>query len=191
MRNVAVAVLLLPLITCQGQASKERLNFTYVKSGPDGVFYARCVPTEDKGTRGTTKVYFVNKDKDTLQDSYNWYTKNGVVLSWSPIAGKVAIMALGDDSSAKGPHTLTFYLGGKELTSYSSQDLKAWGADIWQRGGRGAIFTVLGEEQIPGTNEYVFSIAIKGKKLSFDILTGKLYKQQPAMSSPAEGKLPK
>lgn len=164
------------LSTSPARASRTTTNFAYLQSMEMGVVYARCVPEETKGTKGTTKIYRVGKDQDELMDSYNWYCK-GVVLAWSPIEGKVAVMALGGAPTigAVGQTELSFYIGGKFLRSYTSQDLKAWGADVWQRGGRSAIFKVLGAEQIPGTNDYVFSIEIKGKKLSFDILTGKLY----------------
>ncbi len=165
------------LAACPVWASRPVPNFPYVQSMQMGVFYARCIPEEAEGTKGTTKIYRVRKDQDELVDSYDWYAKKGLVLAWSPIVGKVAVMALGGaPNAAPDKQTeLSFYLGGKFLNSYTSQDLKEWGADVWQRGGRGAIFKVLGEEQIPGTNEYVFSIEIKDKKFSFDILTGKPY----------------
>lgn len=176
LKSVQVVVLAgLLFATNPARASKTVTNFAYVQSMEMGVVYARCVPEETEGTKGTTKIYRVGKDRDELMDSYNWYSKNAVVLAWSPIEGKVAVMALGGAPTSKGDGQteLSFYLGGKFLNSYTSQDLKAWGADVWQRGGRSAIFKVLGQEQIPGTNDYVFSIEIKGKKFSFDILTGK------------------
>lgn len=177
MKRFTVVLLFLAFATGQAQASRTTTNFPYVQSMQMGVFYARCVPQAIEGTKGTTKIYHVGKDQDELMNSYDWYAKNGLVLAWSPIVGKVAVMALGG-SPTDGPGTQTeisFYLGGKFLKAYTSQDLKGWGADVWQRGGRGAIFQVLEQEQIPGTNEYVFSIEIKGKKFSFDILTGKPY----------------
>lgn len=118
MRIVAV-VALVGLASGMAWASKQRANFSYVQSGPDGVFYARCVPDEADGTKGTTKVYRVRKERDEPTDGYDWYVKRGVVLGWSPIAGKVAIMALGGPPAAGSgiPPELSFHLGGKPLTS--------------------------------------------------------------------------
>lgn len=159
-------------------ASKAVSNQPYVQSGPSGVFYARCIPAEAAGTKGSTKIYRVRKEQDEVVDNYDWFVMNGVVLAWSPIAGKVAVMALGGEPKAvPDKHAeLSFYLGGKLLNTYTTNDLKAWGANVWPRGDHRARFKVLGQEQIPGTNEYVFSIEIEGKKFDFDILTGKPYK---------------
>lgn len=177
MRMIA-AVVLMGLACGMAWASKPRSNFSYVQSGPDGVFYARCVPDEAEGTRGTTKVYRVGKQRDDLVDGYDWYVRPGVVLGWSPIAGKVAIMALGGPPApgSDTPPELSFHLGGERLASYTAVDLKEWGAEIMRRNSSGeerADFKVVGCEQVPGTNDYRFVIEIKGNPLSFDILTGK------------------
>ncbi len=158
-------------------ASKVLLNQPYVQSGPDGVFYARCIPDEAGGTKGSTTIYRVRKGQDEVVDSYDWYVRNGVVLAWSPVTGKVAVMALGGAPTGQADeHTeLSFYMGGKLLNAYTTSDLKRRGADVRLRGSSTAIFKVLGQEQIPGTNEYVFSIEIQGKTYNFDILTGKPY----------------
>jgi hypothetical protein len=164
------------IATDPASASKSVVNFPFVQSMEMGVFYARCIPDEPQGTKGTTKIYRVHKSQDELVDSYDWYAKNGLELAWSPIAGKVAVIALGgaQNTEQEEQTELSFYLGGKFLSSYTSRDLEKWGADVQLRFGS-AIFKVLGSEQIPGTNEYVFSIEIKGKKILFDILTGKPY----------------
>lgn len=99
-------------------ASKSSANRPYVQSGPDGVFYARCVPDADTGPAGTTRVYHVGRDKDDLVDAYDWYAQEGATLGWSPIAGKVAVMARRSRAGAE----LTFHLGGKTLASYTAAD---------------------------------------------------------------------
>lgn len=175
------------LATCPAGAFDRGPNVPYVQSMQAGAFYARCIPQDSEGNKGITKIYRVGKDEDSIVDHYDWYTRDGVVLAWSPIAGKVAVMALGDAPVADPNKQieLRFYLGGKFLKSYTAQDLKGWGADFgYTVYGRRTSFTVLGQEQIPGTNDYIFSIEIKGKKLSFDILTGTPY-------VPAKADLPK
>jgi hypothetical protein len=171
--SVVLVVFALPVL-----AGKRSPNRPYVTSGPDGVFYARCVPAEDRGTKGTTTVYHVLKDGDKVVDTYEWYVQGRVVLGWSPIAGKVGIMALGGPpaTGSDAPAELSFHLGGKHLASYSIDDLKKLGVkldDLVASDGTRIGFKVIGCEQMPGTNEYQFVVEVNGKKLSFDILTGK------------------
>ncbi len=165
-------------------ASKDAGNRPYVQSGPDGVFYARCIPQDTAGTAGFTDIYLVKRDPDELVDHYDWYSKHGVVLGWSPIAGKVAVLARHKDTptSPDKQVELTFHLGGKLLKTWTTADLVRLGAEVGlsdrDGGGKRAEFQVVGCEQIPGTNQYVFTIQlVKGKKLSFDILTGDEYRK--------------
>jgi hypothetical protein len=186
MKRLAFVVAVLVVTACPaGQAAaKARSNYPYVQSGPDGVFYARCIPAGADGTEGTTTIYRVQKDADQVVDTYDWYSKAGVVLGWSPIAGKVAVMSL-SGKAASDPDKqveISFYLGGKLLTSYTTKDLVGWGADKYRldtRDEKRAMFNVVGCQQIPRTNKYVFTIEIKGKQLRFDILTGKPYEEEP------------
>ena len=160
--------------------AKEAPNRPYVQFGPGGVFYARCIPAAATGTSGSTEVYKVQTDRDERVDRYDWYTKHGVVLGWSPVAGKVAVLAIRPQpsNSADKQVELSFYLGGKLLKSWTTAQLQSLGADdvVEKPGERHAMIQVLGCEQIPGSNESVFIIQIaNAKKLSFDILTGDLY----------------
>lgn len=154
----------------------------YVQSGPDGVFYARCVPQGTNCSAGSTDIYLVKSDGDKLVDHYDWFTTGQIVLGWSPIAGKVGVMASrsGSPTSFDKQVELSFYLGGKFLKSWTTADLQRLGAEVdyWYGSAKRAVFQIIGCEQIPLTNEYVFTIQLaKDKKLSFDILTGDLYRK--------------
>jgi hypothetical protein len=149
-------------------------NRPYVQSGPDGVIYARCVPDGLAGSAGRTEVYSVGKQKDDLIAAYDWYAPEGVTLGWSPSAGKVAVMARRSEPAAE----LSFYLGGTRLAAYTADDLGKLGVEVAKRRATAgpeirAEFRVLGCEQVPGTNDYLFVIESKGKRLGFDIRTGK------------------
>lgn len=159
-------------------ASKAAANRPYVQSGLDGIFYARCIPQDKEGSAGSTDIYRVNKDRDELVDHYDWYSAQGVVLGWSPTAGKVAAVVRQKDAptSPDKQVELTFHLGGKLLKSLTTDDMVRLGAEVlMDRTDRAkrAEFQVLGSEQIANTNDYVFTIQLaKGKKVRFDILTG-------------------
>ncbi len=159
--------------------AKEAADGPYLQSGPDGAFYARCIPAATGG-RGTTEIYRVKDGGDERVDRYEWYCKHGVVLGWSPIVGKVAVMAIHPQfsNSEDKQVELGFWLGGKLLKTWTIDELKRLGAEeaFGKPGGRMAAFQVLGCQQIPGSNEYVFVIQVsKEKKLSFDILTGDIH----------------
>jgi hypothetical protein len=163
-------------------ASKAGQHRAYVQSGPDrlgSVFYARCVPSGDRGTAGRTQVYQVRGEGDHKVDAYDWYAPGGMVLGWSPIAGKVAVLSLMHDGAAedwKTQEAIRFSLGGERLASYTNGELIEMGASMAADSADGlhAGFRVIGCEQIPGTNEYDFVIGIDaGKTLRFDITTGR------------------
>jgi hypothetical protein len=153
-------------------AGKPVQNRPYVQSGPDGVVYARCVPDAATGSAGTTKVYKVGRDADELLDTYPWYAREGVTLGWSPTAGKVAVMA------RRAKAELSFHLGGKELASYTTDDLGKLGFEVVsERGPMGpaprAVCRVVGCEQVPLTNDYHFVVQAGETQVRFDILTGR------------------
>jgi hypothetical protein len=70
---------------------------------------------------------------------------------------------------------LSFHLGGKSLASYTGDDLGKLGIEITKRRGPGPStdFRPVGCEQVPGTNDCVFVIESRGKRVAFDVLTGK------------------
>ena len=58
-------------------------NWVYVTaSTTDGTAYhgdryAKCIPAEDSGSKGKTRVYRVTADEDVLEDEYDWYATQG------------------------------------------------------------------------------------------------------------------
>ena len=165
-------------------AAKLAVNRPYVESMKGGVFYARCIPSGKFDSAGFTDVYRVGLEKDERVAHYDWYSRDGLVLGWSPIAGEVAVMARRGEA-AEAPDKqieLSFYLGGKLLRSWSTADLQKLGVTVGRAieaepMTRRAEFQLGGCEQIDNSNEYVFRVQFTGgKKVSFDILTGELYR---------------
>jgi hypothetical protein len=178
--SVLVAII---LTTGAALASKAGPHRAYVQSGPDrlgSVLYARCVPSGEKGSAGRTQVFRVRAEGDEALDEYDWFAPGGLVLGWSPIAGKVALLAVMQDEAADNwmaQEALRFAMGGERLASYTNGQLIEMGAKeiVDSVYGRRAGFGIVGCEQLPGTNEYDFVIEIDdGKTLRFDITTGKL-----------------
>jgi hypothetical protein len=189
----ALAMFLISAVfVSRASASKVMANSPYVTS-LGGVFYARAIPDEEKGTKGTTTIYRVRRDQDEVVERHAWYAPGGLHLGWSPIAGKVAAMAVGGDA-VKDPGKrveLKFYIGPERLTTYTTGDLLALGATL----GRGADedvrranMRIVGCEQIQNTNDYVFRVVLhtsQGERtIDFDILTGKPYDAAKAATRP-------
>lgn len=172
---------LLLILALPALAGKPATHRAFVTAGPDGVFYARSVPSNSVGDKGSTEVFRVEKNGDQALDRYEWYNASGLILAWSPIAGKVAIMRMNRETG-KPPELQTefsFYMGGKLLRSYTTAQVLALGAELiadYPRGTKRAGYRILGAEQIPLTNTYVYSVLVKDKKVMFDILTGEPYR---------------
>jgi antitoxin component YwqK of YwqJK toxin-antitoxin module len=165
-------------------ASKPLFNFAYVESMEGGRFYARAEPGEAAGSKGTTKIYSVNSEGDILIDNYDWYNAGGVILDWSPIVGKVAVLRKRQGNGIE----MSFYLGGKHLISYTYEELEKMGAKfLLTSAGKIMNIEYQGTEQIPWTNQYIFKIGIPGIGVKrFDFLTGKEFsKSVVAKTQPA------
>lgn len=166
---------------CLAAIAGREIEYTpYVTSGCDGIFYARGTPTAADGSSGHTEIYRVRADGDQLIDRYAWYAPGRVTLGWSPTAGKIAVLSVMASERGAGwrkQEELRFSLGGAHLASWTNEQLLALGAaEVHSsHGGSHADYRVIGCEQVLGTNEYDFVVEIAGgKRLRFDILTGKL-----------------
>lgn len=161
--------------------AKRAGNRPYVQAFPDGgIFYARCLPDENEGDKGTTEILRVHKDGDKSIDKYEWYNKYGLHLGWSPIVGKVAVMRFRQDEGKEFDKQieLSFYIGGKLLKSYTTADLVKLGARTARSSadlGPRALYKPIACKQVPSTNDYYFGIDFgNGTILRFNVLNGKL-----------------
>jgi hypothetical protein len=152
-----------------------------------GPIYARCIPEEKDGNKGLTQIMMVQKEGDKVVTSYDWYNRNGLVLGWSPVAGKVAVMRLRQEERLPQEKQIefSFYLGDRLLRSYTTADLVKLGAGTEldaaavERGinefTKRAVYRVDGCRQVWNTNDYFFSVKLDATRtLAFDILTGDL-----------------
>lgn len=186
MQRLLISFALLFGLLSSASAGGRANNAPYVHSLSGwGVYYARCIPTEPQGTKGTTTIYAVGKETDKKIDSYDWYSPNGVVLAWSPSTGKIAVVSMREGlASIDEGIEFSFYLGGQHLRSYTAKELKALGVQtLFTSNGQRMDARVVEVQQRPvGTNDYAFVVEInnafpdkkQGRKLYFDIVTGEL-----------------
>jgi hypothetical protein len=181
-------------------------NQPTVQSAAGGHAYVRSIPTGDYGNEGKTQVFRVRKNSDELLDEYPVYMRGELYLGGSPITGKSCLVHLeperitsNNDFKKLGKISrLAFYMGGKELVAYTGEDLEKMGLKdrvqtlVYRHAGQ---FMVIGIQQVPLTNHYVFVIEKTAEKgsgtetISFDITTGKSIsddsEKRPEPKSPA------
>ena len=185
MRNSVATVILLLMTFGSFAVAKSAGNRPYaVAFGP---FYARCIPDDSKGSKGTTQILCVRREGDKLITTYAWYNRHGLVIGRSPKAGKIAVMRIKQDEglAIEKQIEFSFYLGDQFLRSYTTADLATLGAKVERdahaiESGLGvsskrAVYRVEGCKQAWNTNDYYFSVRLnESHTLNFDILTGKL-----------------
>ena len=171
-----------------GAAAKSAGNRPYVAAFEEqSPFYARCIPAKSTGNEGTTQILRLRPEGDEVIATYAWYNRNGIVMGWSPKAGKVAVMRVRQDEglAVEKQIEFSFYLGDQFLRSYTTADLVKLGAKVERdasaiedglgASSKRAVYRVEGCKQVWGTNDYYFSVRLdETQTLSFDILTGKL-----------------
>ena len=182
-----------------GAAAKAAANRLYVHGMKQGSFYARCIPSAKFSSAGITEVYRVGMEKDERVARYDWYSRDGLVLGWSPIAGAISVMAkrFEPSESSEKQVELCFYLGENHLKSWTTAELQKLGANAdWRKEEdpitRAAAFELLDWEQIENSNEYVFTVRLfdgtpTGKKVAFDVLTGDVYRPHKLTREAAKG----
>jgi hypothetical protein len=188
MRLYVTTALVLSVATCGFAATKSAGNRPYVATfAEQSPFFARCLPAKTRGNEGTTQILRLRAEGDEVVATYAWYNANGIVMGWSPKAGKVAVMRVRQDEglSQEKQIEFSFYLGDQLLRSYKTEDLVNLGAKVErdahaiERGlgaaSKRAVYRVEGCKQAWNTNDYYFSVRLDdAQTLSFDIITGRL-----------------
>jgi hypothetical protein len=183
-----MAAVLLIAATCGTAGAKSAANSPYVVAFEEqSPFYARCIPDKSRGSEGTTQILCLQPKGDEVIATYAWYNRNGIVMGWSPKAGKVAVMRVRQEEGVAVEKQIefSFYLGDQCLASYTTADLVKLGAKVELDAGaieagldassKRAVYRVAGCKQVWNTNDYYFSVRLdETQALSFDILTGKL-----------------
>ena len=124
--------LLIWLLALAGSAAgdTEGSAFLYVQSSlTDGTsyrgdHYAKCIPGNDRGTTGRTLIYKVGRERDQLEDTYDWYC--GSVYPVSTHDGTYVIRFAGGFRGSEPRDedlAVAFYARGKMIRSYSARDL--------------------------------------------------------------------
>ncbi|NQU09265.1 hypothetical protein HQ590_00620, partial [bacterium] len=118
MRASLLSAMLLMVATCDHAAAMRASNRPYVGAFDEqSPFYAKCIPDKSRGSEGTTQILRLRPEGDQVIATYAWYNRKGIVMGWSPKAGKVAVMRVRQDEgfAVEKQIEFRFYLGDQFL----------------------------------------------------------------------------
>lgn len=130
MRRLWPTICLALLVAATAAADDEASNRTHIRTDQWGYCYAKSVPSEDYGSKGTTKIYSVRPAEDILLQTFDWYASEiylKCVVGRSDDQLGVSVVRLG--SWARGPRAtadqmaIAFYFRGVLVRQYSTLEI--------------------------------------------------------------------
>ena len=158
------------------RADEEASNGIYVQSGEGGSYYAKSIPAESYGSKGTTRVYLVKEKEDQLVETFDWYAPRIALMGTSKGCAVVRFGSWPRGHVASAEElAIAFYLNGKLLHSYSTLDIAGKPDNV---SGSVSHYTViqkvLGFRWIESNSHALDIVTTDGRTLSFDPDTGLL-----------------
>jgi hypothetical protein len=179
-----VAALVVTAIAAGGSAygDQEASNTTHVVASQYGRCYAKSVPAESYGGKGTTHILRVTDSQDTLAHSYDWFSQTIYIacnVSDDLTPTGISVVRFGPwargHTASLGHLAIGFYFKGKKLKEYSTLDIAGNPENVSASVSHYTVFEkVLGYRWLGG-NRAVFDVkTTDGRTLSFDPATGEL-----------------
>ena len=185
MRIVIQSLVLLLLTPLLCIADSTRPNTPIVAAGNDGTCYAKSVPSEFMGQKGTTKIYIVGTLKDSVTDSYNWYSDEIYISckAWINGRSETTVVRMGPWADGlvanQSDLAIAFYLNGKLLKKYSTLDIAGKPTNVHNSVSHYKVFSsILGFKWKYDEPSYFVAIRIDGVEMKFDTSTGLLAPQK-------------
>lgn len=135
--------------------------------------YAKSVPSEAYGQKGTTRIFRVSEDRDALICEYDWYASE--IQLGGP--GDATLVRFGPWQRGREPQTnhlaLGIYRDGTMLREYSTLEMKNLGSGVSESVSHYTVFArPRGFRWLKG-DEYVFEVeGVGGRVFRFDVSTG-------------------
>jgi hypothetical protein len=180
-RNFLIVLMLL-LLPQNLFADDEGSNRAYVVSSQHGQCYAKSVPEESYGSKGTTKIYRVENKSDVLTDTFSWYSHRIFLEcnAGSPTeAVGVSVVRLGPWARGREANqndlAIAFYWKGNLLKRYSTLDIAGRPDNVSSSVSHYVVFDGIKGYRWVDSNRYVFDAkTIDGREMSFDTTTGEI-----------------
>ena len=178
----AVALWSLLVAVIPARADQEASNVAHVDASSYGRCYAKSVPEEYYGGKGTTHIFRVGKEQDVPLHSFDWFSQRVYIVcnvsdNKTPVG--VSVVRFGPwarGHAASSEHlALGFYFKGELLKEYSTLDIAGAPDNVSQSVSHYTVIEeVLGYERQDG-NGYLFRVKTHdGRMLAFDPATGEL-----------------
>jgi hypothetical protein len=170
------------------RADDEAPNVPYVRADAYGRCYAKLVPLKlYDSSAGTTRVFAVGKDKDTLLHTYSWFSKE-IYLQCNLVDAKgrsgLSLVRMGawpgGSKASAATLCLAFYFGGKLLKQYSTLDIAGSVDNVSRSVSHYQIVKKVLGYRWRSSSSYAFEIVtVDGRTLAFDPATGERLAGQP------------
>jgi hypothetical protein len=183
MRNPILAFLAVGLAVSQSVwGDEEAANRPYVRASQSGSCYARAVPENPQGTKGTTTIYAVAPNGDKPLYSFSWYAASLYVECALGSAGRqlaTSLVRFGEwprgGQATVDQLALAFYVGDRLVGQYSTLDVAGSPKNVLaSKSHYRVVDRVLGYRWVE-SNVAVFEIVTTdGRTMTFDPITGDL-----------------
>jgi hypothetical protein len=182
MRPLILPILLSLLLCAPAFSDEEASNRPLVKSSEWGSYYAKSVPDENYGSKGKTFLYAVEKDKDNLFCTFDWYANQLHILDNGAIVVRLGPWARGHQASPDHL-AIAFYKDCKELKSYSTLDIAGTPSNVSSSVSHYQIFEKIAGFRWIVSDDFAFDVTTHdGRTLSFDPVTGGLLSKQDELT---------
>jgi hypothetical protein len=174
--HAITAILAIALLAPIVRADEEASNRTYVQSGEYGSCYAKSIPAESYGSKGTTRVYLVREKEDLLELTFDWYAPQ---IALQGTSKGLAVIRFGSwprgHVATPDELAIAFYLNGKLLHSYSTLDIAGKPENVsFSVSHYRVIKKQLGFRWIEGNTHAYYVQTTDGRVISFNIDTGEI-----------------
>jgi hypothetical protein len=159
-----------------GDADQEAGNRSYVAASASGQFYAKSVPHEPYGLKGSTRIYQVGDPDDVLLHTYDWYTPQ-IFLEGFLGTRDVYVVETGPwhrgAQASPGHLALAFHKNGTLVRQYSTLEIAGRPENVSASVSHYVVFRRLAGFRRPYGNQLVFDVELHdGRALTFDVDTG-------------------
>jgi hypothetical protein len=176
LRALAGGFTLVWLTLTVGDADQEAGNRAYVATSAYGQFYAKSVPREPHGLKGSTRIYQVGDPDDVLLHTYDWYSPQ-IFLEGFLGTREVYVVQTGPwhrgARASADDLALAFYKNGRLIRRYSTLEIAGRPENVSASVSHYVVFRRLAGFRRPYGNQLVFDAERHdGQALTFDADTG-------------------
>ncbi len=170
-------------------ADDEASNTPTVRASQFGNCYAKSVPSESYGSKGTTKVYAVRRGEDALLHTFAWYSSEFyLACNVGQPNQQVGVSIIQFGPWARGRQAnrkdmaLAFYFSGNLVREYSTLEISGSPDNVEASISHYTVVQRVEGYRWQQSNYYTFEVLTSDRRLLvFDPITGKILSaQEPA-----------